>query len=52
MEIGTRCKIKNTTFFGSYYGKTEDPKYVWFYDEEIGKLRKIKVEDLRVVTYE
>ena len=53
MEINQRVRIKNQAIFGTYYGpvKGEQDK-VWFNDEELGKLLKVKKTQLEEVAYE
>ena len=51
LEIGQRCRIKNTTFFGAYYGPSKNNKS-WFYDEELGKMVEVKNNKLIEVDYE
>ena len=42
MEYGQYCRIKNTTIFGQYMGQVDgDNRRVYFYDEEIGKIKVV-----------
>lgn len=53
MEINQRVKIKNQAIFGSYYGPVKgEPNVVWFYDEELGKIIKVKKTQLEELGYE
>ena len=62
LEMGCFCRIRNTTIFGTYYGPVESKhlklrgsKYYreglglsYFYDEELGKMVKVKTSRLEV----
>lgn len=48
MEMGQFCRIKNTTIFGTYAGlvKQDCDRWSWFFDEEIGQMKKIQTDKL------
>ena len=51
LEIGQRCRIKNTTIFGAYYGPAKNGKSM-FYDDELGRVYAVDTYKLVEVNHE
>ena len=51
LEVGQRCRVRNTTFFGRYCGPSKNGKSM-FFDDEVGRVYEVDNYKLIEVDYE